>query len=163
MIGKLMEKNLWQILVESDCWLGSFGGRSLNSNTQCWINRTYQRNISPISYDLTLGLWMLGYYLKISEWCLDFEYFVNLCLWTCICFENLTQYMVKTYKYFTCISLFDVLFFIKDLIVLDLVCYWFVMFWVKGFFTKTAPWANVLYVTTGMHWLIPIHVFLCVT
>ena len=37
------------------------------------------------------------------------------------------------------------------------------MFWVKGFFTKTVPWANVLYVTTGMHWLISIHVFLCVT
>ena len=55
------------------------------------------------------------------------------------------------------------LFFIKGLIVLDFVCYWLVMFWVKGCFTKTVPWANVLYVTTGMHWLIPIHVFLCVT
>ena len=35
---------------------------------------------------------------------------------------------------FTCI-----VFFIKDLIVLYFVCYWLVMFWVKGFFTKTVP------------------------
>ena len=139
MIGKLMEKKLWQILVESDCWLGSFGGRSLDLNPQRWINRTYQRSISSISYDLTLGLWILGYYQKISEWCLDFEHFVNLYLWTCSCFENFTQYLVETCKYFTCITVWLVLFFIKDLIVLDFVCYWLVMFWVKGFFTKTVP------------------------
>ena len=81
------------------------------SKPKFWINRTYQRSISSISYDFTLGLWMLGYYLKISEWCLDFEHFVNLCLWTCTCFENLTQYLVKTYKYVTCISLFDLCYF----------------------------------------------------
>ena len=76
---------------------------------------------SSSCYGLTLGRQILGYYLKLSDWCFDFEHFVNLIILTCIYFENLTQYLVESCNYFICISLFDVLFFIKELIVLNFV------------------------------------------
>ena len=124
----------------------SFGGWTLDLNTQRWINRTYQRSISSICYDLTLGLWTLGYCLKLSVWCFDFEHFVNLCIWTCICFEKWTQYLVESCKHFICISLFNLCCFsLKNLIVFDFVCYWFVMFWVMFFFHKNCSFGQTCY------------------
>ena len=66
---------------------------------------------SSICYGLTLGRQILGYYLKLSDWCFDFEHFVNLIILTCICFENLTQYLVESCNYFISISLFDLCYF----------------------------------------------------